>query len=536
MHYLKGFLKTRINRMNVLSLFDGMSCGQIALKKAGIAVNNYYASEIDKYAMQIAKKNFPNITHIGDVTKVIGSELPKIDLLIGGSPCQGFSFAGKQLNFDDTRSALFFEFVRLLKECKPKYFMLENVRMKQEFQDVISEHLGVKPIMINSALVSAQNRVRLYWTNIPNVVQPDDMGIVLNDIIETGVVDRDKSFCIDANYFKGGNLKSYFEKHRRQLVFSKDGLCHVGDAAPRPCKLRNVDTNALCHHTATALDINGHELMKRVYAGTGKSPTLNACTGGNREPKILCGEYYRKLTPVECERLQTVPDGYTEFLDVKEYYLYNNLETNKQEFLCNVKLKDAKESQKPTAWANYALSITKDLNDTAQQSCLQRHVAETKNVSFVIQRLEKKEVVLEGCVIDITKTGLDTKTLYIQIKSALELGQEGTKKELVVKTNTDLSLRIILVESSVEARLSIMLIAIKLIIALKIYMFVGHKVSIQFYIDSLSELRENLLSVELSSLKVEVTKLMVSNSQRYKMLGNGWTVEVIKHIFENMEK
>ena len=565
----------QIKGITCLSLFDGMSCGQIALNNLGIKVDNYYASEVDKYAMQIAKKNFPNITHIGDVTKVIGSELPKIDLLIGGSPCQGFSFAGKQLNFDDTRSALFFEFVRLLKECKPKYFMLENVRMKQEFQDVISEHLGVKPIMINSALVSAQNRVRLYWTNIPNVVQPDDMGIVLNDIIETGVVDRDKSFCIDANYFKGGNLKSYFEKHRRQLVFSKDGLCHVGDAAPRPCKLRNVDTNALCHHTATALDINGHELMKRVYAGTGKSPTLNACTGGNREPKILCGAwrgryliggeteqrleiredgktntittvqkdnvvtkggvYYRKLTPIECERLQTVPDGYTEFLDVKEYYLYNNLETNKQEFLCNVKLKDAKESQKPTAWANYALSITKDLNDTAQQSCLQRHVAETKNVSFVIQRLEKKEVVLEGCVIDITKTGLDTKTLYIQIKSALELGQEGTKKELVVKTNTDLSLRIILVESSVEARLSIMLIAIKLIIALKIYMFVGHKVSIQFYIDSLSELRENLLSVELSSLKVEVTKLMVSNSQRYKMLGNGWTVEVIKHIFENME-
>jgi predicted phage terminase large subunit-like protein len=254
--------------MNVLSLFDGMSCGQIALKKAGITVDNYYASEIDKYAIQIAKKNFPDMIHIGDVTKVIGSELPKIDLLIGGSPCQGFSFAGKQLNFDDPRSALFFEFVRLLKECKPKYFLLENVRMKQEFQDVISEHLGVQPIKINSSLVSAQNRVRLYWTNIPNVVQPDDKEIVLKDILETGIVDRDKSFCIDANYFKGGNLKSYFEKHRRQLVFSKDGLCHVGDA-----------------------DLKGNDSIKRVYHPDGKSPTLTTMGGGHREPKILCGAW-----------------------------------------------------------------------------------------------------------------------------------------------------------------------------------------------------------------------------------------------------
>ena len=150
--------------------------------------------------------------------------------MIGGSPCQGFSFAGKQLNFNDPRSALYFEFVRLLKETKPKYFLLENVRMKKEFQAIITKDLGVEPIMINSSLLSAQNRVRLYWTNIPNVSQPNDLGIVLKDIIEDGVTDRTKSHCLDANYFKGGNLKSYFEKHRRQLIFSKDGLCHVGDA------------------------------------------------------------------------------------------------------------------------------------------------------------------------------------------------------------------------------------------------------------------------------------------------------------------
>lgn len=170
--------------MNVLSLFDGMSCGQIALNQLGIKVDKYYASEIDKYAITITKKNFPNTIHLGDVTKVKAEDLEPIDLLMGGSPCQGFSFAGRQLNFNDPRSALFFEFVRLLKECKPKYFLLENVRMKKEYQDVISEHLGVEPIMINSALVSAQNRVRLYWTNIPNIIQPQDKGLILKDILE----------------------------------------------------------------------------------------------------------------------------------------------------------------------------------------------------------------------------------------------------------------------------------------------------------------------------------------------------------------
>ena len=169
--------------LNVLSLFDGMSCGRLALERAGIKVNNYFASEIDKYAIKVAKHNYPNTQHIGDVTKVKASELPKIDLLIGGSPCQGFSFSGKQLNFDDPRSKLLFEFVRLIKECKPKYWLLENVVMKKEFEQVITEHLEVEPIKINSALVSAQNRERLYWANFP-IEQPSDKGIKLIDILE----------------------------------------------------------------------------------------------------------------------------------------------------------------------------------------------------------------------------------------------------------------------------------------------------------------------------------------------------------------
>lgn len=170
--------------MNVLSLFDGMSCGQIALNRAGIKDYTYYASEIDKHAIKVTEKNYPNTIQLGSVTGVNATDLPQIDLLIGGSPCQGFSFSGKQLNFEDPRSKLFFEFVRLVKYCKPKYWLLENVVMKKEFEKIITEHLGVEPIKINSALVSAQNRERLYWTNIPNVEQPNDKGINLADILE----------------------------------------------------------------------------------------------------------------------------------------------------------------------------------------------------------------------------------------------------------------------------------------------------------------------------------------------------------------
>ncbi len=284
--------------MNVLSLFDGMSCGQIALEKSGFQVGKYFASEIDKYAIKVAKANYPDMIHLGDVRDVKADDLPQIDLLIGGSPCQGFSFAGKRLNFDDPRSKLFWEFVRLLKELRPKYFLLENVKMKQQSMDVITEALGVEPIFINSRLVSAQNRQRYYWTNIPMDKLPDDKGIMLKDVLEDGHVDRDKAHCIDANYFKGGNLKSYFEKHRRQLVFSKDGLCHVGDA-----------------------DIRGNDNVRRVYHPDGKSPCLTTMGGGHREPKTLTSDTtWRKLTPLECERLQTVPEGYTAHVSNTQRY------------------------------------------------------------------------------------------------------------------------------------------------------------------------------------------------------------------------
>ena len=289
-------------KINVLSLFDGISCGQIALERAGIEIENYFASEIDKYAMQITMANYPNTKQLGDVRNVTAKKLPNIDLLIGGSPCQGFSFAGAGLNFEDERSKLFFEFVRLKNELKPKYFLLENVKMKQEFQDIISEQLGVKPIMINSSLVSAQNRERLYWTNIPVIGQPIDKGILLKDIIEDGECLKDKSQTILATLYKE-NAKSMIKRNKQGLLILKNIYPKKGQ--------------------------NGN-----VYSIFGKCKTLSAGVGikGNgigssNAPKIesINADEWRKLSPLECERLQTVPDGYTKYVsDTQRYKALGN--------------------------------------------------------------------------------------------------------------------------------------------------------------------------------------------------------------------
>ncbi len=223
--------------MKVLSLFDGMSCGQLALQRLGIKVDKYYASEIDKYAIQVTQANFPNTIQIGDVKTVKPEDYADIDLIICGSPCQGFSFAGKQLAFDDPRSALFFEFIRILKQIKPKYFLLENVRMKKEFIEIISQQVSecypelpgtdlfdskIEPILINSALLSAQSRQRLYWTNIPNVKQPEDLGIVLKDILEDEV---EEHYLVGKNLlenYQGGNQLNPNYKSQANTIHNKN--------------------------------------------------------------------------------------------------------------------------------------------------------------------------------------------------------------------------------------------------------------------------------------------------------------------------
>jgi DNA (cytosine-5)-methyltransferase 3A len=337
--------------IKVLSLFDGMSGTQIALDKTGIKVNEYYASEIDKYAMKVTQANYPDTIQLGCVKGIDAIELPKIDLLVAGSPCQGFSFAGKQLNFNDKRSVLFFEVVRLIELLKPTYFLIENVNMKKEFQDVITRMLGVKPVEINSNLVSAQNRRRLYWTNIPNVTLPADEGIMLKDIVHEGDVDREKSHCLDANYWKGGNFKSYFTKHRRQLVFETlkeyivpfDTSLKILDKEIERGKVgyfrQDSQANRVyyIHDKAVTLcgDAGGGSAKMGQYLFGCITPNrINKRQNGQRfseghkfytltaqdQHGILIEGYIRKLTPTECERLQTVPEGYTDHVSNTQRY------------------------------------------------------------------------------------------------------------------------------------------------------------------------------------------------------------------------
>ena len=322
--------------ITVLSLFDGMSCGQLALQKAGIKVGTYFACEIDKHAISVTQYNFPNTIHLGDVRNLDISTLPKIDLLIGGSPCTDLSTAGNQSGVGATtlesylklkeedfefkgQSFLFWEYIRIREELlninPDMYWMLENVQMKKAFKEVFDTVAGGTCITINSALVSAQNRVRSYWSNIDGITQPEDRGVLLKDVLEdnatiinsrdksqtilstiwkenvksmikrkkTGLyVDREKSYYIDACYGKGGNLKTYFEKSRRQLVFEKPHGFNQGGLR----EVEKMQTLRACLHDNTLLVTDITEV-----------------------PNIK----YRKLLPIECERLQTVPDNYTKY-------------------------------------------------------------------------------------------------------------------------------------------------------------------------------------------------------------------------------
>lgn len=293
-----------MRKINVVSFFDGMSCGQLALQKAGIEVENYFACEIDKYAIKVANHNFKNTIQLGDVTKVFAKDLPKIDLLIGGSPCQGFSFAGKQLNFEDPRSKLFFEFVRMLNEIRETnpnvLFLLENVRMKKQSQDVISKYLGVEPIMINSNLVSAQNRVRFYWTNIQNLILPEDKNIFLKDVLE------------EENAIVGARRGRYLVDGIRQ-----DGKMLTAGKTKQYLEIRN-DEKSNCLTTVQKDNIVIRDKSKCVRSGGRGSYDRHEWDSVDKN-------HTRKLTILECERLQTVPDNYTnQVSDSQRYKMLGN--------------------------------------------------------------------------------------------------------------------------------------------------------------------------------------------------------------------
>lgn len=289
-----------MSSINVLSLFDGISCGHVALNRANIKTNAYYASEIDKYAIQITQKHYPNTIQLGNVMDIDNWQLPKIDLLMGGSPCQDLSIAKRnRQGLNGEKSRLFFKYVEALEKFNPTYFLLENnASMPRDAKDTISEILGIQPILINSALVSAQQRKRLYWTNIPNVEQPEDKQIMLQDILESGIIDKTKSYALTATY-NGAVIWNTLERKQRTMIFEPIRLGHLNKGGQG----------------------------ERIYSIKGKSICLSA-NGGGRGAKtglyridLPDGDYIvRKLTPIECERLQTLPDNYTEGISNTQRY------------------------------------------------------------------------------------------------------------------------------------------------------------------------------------------------------------------------
>jgi DNA (cytosine-5)-methyltransferase 3A len=319
-------------KINVLSLFDGMSCGQIALEKAGIAVENYFASEIDKYAIQVTMHNYPNTKQLGSVVNVDGYNLPKIDLMIGGSPCQSFSFAGKRKGMStkceteiltlehyielksegyefEGQSYLFWEYMRLLNEVKPKYFLLENVIMGEKWEKILSKAIGVNPIEINSALVSAQNRRRLYWTNIgmqPSglfgdlasiIQQPKDKCIFLKDILESEV---DKKYYLNTN--------SVISDGYNVIVPNSD-----------------VEIQRLNNNQKKKFDQNPNtDKASCLTLAQGRAGSSDEYIDSVSKIAKIQGKI-RRLTPVECERLQTVKDNYTAVVsDTQRYRMLGN--------------------------------------------------------------------------------------------------------------------------------------------------------------------------------------------------------------------
>lgn len=317
--------------VDVLSLFNGISCGRVALERAGIKVNRYVSYEIDKNANKVAQSNYPNDEYYGDVTTADFTQYKGFDLVIGGSPCTYWSIAkqGRETTPNGEGGRLFMHFARAVKETECKFFLYENnYSIADEIKAFISNELGVDFIMINSALVSAQNRERCYWTNIPGVKQPEDKGILLENILESGVVDRDKSYVLMANYGKT-TTREYFGHAQGQMKAipintSIDGKARTIKAQYSKTAIANMVTNANYPATAIAKPVNlGHISntnfqANRVYSVRGKSVCLQSEAGGGGAKAGLYkidlpdGDYIiRKLTPVECERLQTLPDNYT---------------------------------------------------------------------------------------------------------------------------------------------------------------------------------------------------------------------------------
>lgn len=488
--------------MNVLSLFDGMSCGQIALNKLGIKYDKYFACEIDKYAMQVTQHNFPDTIQLGDVQFVTKETFGthKIDLVIGGSPCQGFSFAGKQLNFEDPRSALFFEFVRLVKELKPKYFLLENVKMKKEYQNVITQYMGVEPIEINSALVSAQNRRRLYWTNIPNIEQPEDKGIVLKDIIESGyvddrMVDKGKSYCLTARY-SGAVWWNSIERKQRTMI-----------------SLEQVD-NKLRHQEATkkgyaeagegeGLDLTFPESKTR--RGRAMKDKSNCLTAAGHEMGVV-------IDPSKPNQINPSKDAAG-----KQPYMQDR-----------VFHEDGKSHALTATFANR--TNVGDFEDDVKGGAVRGRYNEDGKTE---QRLEVRKDDKTNSITTVQKDSIVVRPATIVGRRLNERGvREDYNKDvpitqcLQVKHNSDKSGTLTTVEKD------------NVLSENEPGRYPNAYEDKKLVWRKLTPLEcERLQTVpDGHSLVLDDNgKQLVSDSQRYKMLGNGWTIDVITHIMKNME-
>lgn len=498
------------NKVNVLSLFDGISCGQQALERLGVEVDKYYASEVDKYAISITQKNYPDTVQLGDVTKWREWDIDwaSIDLVMGGSPCQGFSMAGKQLAFDDPRSALFFVFVDIrnhIQKFNPNVkFLLENVRMKKDHLDVISQYMGVEPVMINSALVSAQNRVRFYWCNW-EITQPEDRGILLKDILETGEVDRDKSLAVTTRV-AGATPKRYLEKHQHQMVF----VAGIGD------KDRAGDGKKLSRN---------YPQGRRVYSDQGKAATLSAqgvgSIGGHTGIYEITGGAMRGRYNA---------DGKTEQqLEVQNTGKSNSITTVQKDSL----VVEHPLPENTIFKKNYAQWDTNNRGNASQDQ--RAYYSTGKHGTLPANGGESKVKVLKLAGYADIKGHDSIKRVYSDEGKAPTLTTMGgghREPKVAIKS---------VGEANARQRRNMKRLDEK-----------GFSLTATAYkgdqSNGMTNITNNLTWRKLTPLECERLQTVadnytaqgvndkgetvpISNTQRYRALGNGWTVEVIKHIF-----
>ena len=551
--------------MKVLSLFDGMSCGRIALDRLGIEVDTYYASEIDKYAIAVAKENYPDTIHVGDITQLDPKDFQDIDLILAGSPCQGFSFAGKQLAFDDPRSALFFEFIRLLKAIKPKYFLLENVRMKQQYIDVITQQVSecypdhegndlfdskIEPILINSALLSAQSRQRLYWTNIPGITQPADRGIVLKDILEDEVEEHYLAGKNLLENYQGGNQLNPNYKSQANTIHDKNKKSGVicagthgyanGYVETKPIKVgMNVEEVKVRKHE---VDVPG--LQKCILSHYQKSTKDKRQIAQELNDKYSTVEhYFRKLG----SEFFSIPSE-DHWPQLKKILNIKTTKFDKQ--IMEFEYRDGVFETKQRVYSDQGKAPTLTASNKEQMiETKPKQVGKIKDggQGNRIYSTDGKSSTLSaqsGGTAGNGNTLIETKPKQVGVASDIKghdilkrvYSPEGKSPTLNTMGGGNREPKVAMNELPEKANV------------IKANYYKSSRANFENDTSKGSKFSatgvqsEDLTWRKLTPLECERLQTVpdnytasVSNTQRYKMLGNGWTVEVICHILKNME-